>query len=337
MKVDIMRKLTVVLFVTLLAMSFFTALSFAEQNSPWKIGHVRPKGSAIDKDVQRLVERIAKDTGGKITFEVYPASKLGDYSIVQERCSFGEVEMFVGPFGTAVDKKLGLAFTPFLVTDWNKAKEVYSSNGVLMKRMGEFLENQNIKLLGGWPVYFGGIVLSQEPPSPTDPDVSKDMIIRVPPIRSFELTAKSLGYTPYPITWVYALMGLKTGMVEGMMGGGAEGYAGLKDLAKYYLPVKDHFEYWFVYMNRDLWKGLSEEEKTTIQNAVDEMEAKRFEVAEKDEKAALERLKQQGTKIIDISEEDLSKMAEKVRRTVWPTMKKDIGEAFDEVVSSTQN
>ena len=139
--------------------------------------------------------------------------------------------------------------------------------------MSALLEAQNIKILGGWPVYFGGIVLTEEPEEPANPNISKDMIIRVPPIRSFVLTAEALGYTPYPITWLYARDGLKTGMVKGIMGGGAEGYEGLGDLAKYYIVAKDHFEYWFIYMNLDLWKGLSEEYKAIIQQSAVKMES----------------------------------------------------------------
>ena len=254
--------------------------------------------------------------------------------MVQERVSFGEVEMFVGPFGTAIDKKLALAFTPFLVSDWDGARKVYSNESILFEKMDNFLSGQNIKLIGGWPVYFGGIALTKEPVDPGNPDISKGMIIRVPPIRSFELTARELGYTPYPITWMYAKLGLKTGMVEGIIGGGAEGYLGLKEIIKYYLPVKDHFEYWFVYMNLDLWKGLSEQNKKIIVNASKEMEIRRYATAEADESASIEKLKEQGVRVLEFSETERSAMKAKIRKKVWPVMKKQIGPAIDEVTEN---
>lgn len=329
-----MKKCLVVV-LTVLALNLLGTQSFAEKYH-WKIGHVRGEGSAVDKETRWLTEKISKDSGGQITFEVYPASQLGDYTVVQESCAFGDVEMYIAPFGPILDKKLTLPFTPYLVMNWAEAKQVYARDSVLMKKMATYLEAQNIKLLGGWPVYFGGIVLTKAPPVPADPEVFKDMIIRVPPIKAFELTAQELGYTPYPITWMYARSGLRTGMVEGIIGGGAEGYLGLKDLAKYYLAVNDHFEYWFIYMNLDLWKGLSDEEKTIVQNAAQEMEARRLKVAEAEEQANIKRLAEQGTKVITFSEEELAKMAEKVRQKVWPILRKEIGKDFDEVVSSVQ-
>lgn len=300
----------------------------------WKIGHVRPEGSAIDKDINTFSEAVRQGTEGAIVFDIYPANKLGDYSVVQERVSFGEVDMYVGPFGTAVDKRLMLAFAPFLVENWQEARQLYSPGSTLMKHMEGFLAAQNIKLIGGWPVYFGGIALTEKPEAPGDPDVNKRMIIRVPPIKSFEITARSLGYTPYPITWMYAKMGLKTGMVKGMIGGGAEGYKGLKGLVRYYVPVKDHFEYWFVYMNLDSWKGLSEKQQNVIVDAAREMEAARYDIAEAEEQKNIAALEDVGIDVFEIGADEYDKMRDKVRETVWPQLRKDIGQPFDEVLQS---
>jgi TRAP-type C4-dicarboxylate transport system substrate-binding protein len=327
-----MNKTVVTALACLLLLVFLSDRGYAEPQR-WKIGHVRPSGSAVDKDIRVLADRIKTETDGTILLDIYPANRLGDYSVVQERVSFGEVEMFVGPFATAIDKRVELAFTPFLVSTWQEAKEVYSHDSILFRKMGAFLEAQKIKIIAGWPVYFGGIALTAKPARPGDPDISKDMIIRVPPIRSFELTAKELGYTPYPITWAYAKMGLKTGMVEGIMGGGAEGYLGLKGVIRYYLPVKDHFEYWFVYMNLNLWNGLSEQNRTIIADACQEMEKSRYAVAEADEIASIEKLKDSGVEVVEFNDAERSAMRAKVRKNVWPLMKQQIGEDFDEIVA----
>jgi TRAP-type C4-dicarboxylate transport system substrate-binding protein len=325
-----MVKAVVATFSCLLIAVCFSGVADAEPQH-WKIGHVRPAGSAVDKDIQAFVQQIKVETQGAIQIDIYPGSKLGDYSVVQERVAFGEVEMFVGPFGTAIDKRLALGFTPFLVSTWDEAKNVYAQGSALFNQMADFLEVQNIKLIGGWPVYFGGIALTQKPAQPGNPDIAKKMIIRVPPIRSFERTARALGYTPYPITWTYAKMGLKTGMVEGILGGGAEGYFGLKGVIKYYLPIRDHFEYWFVYMNLDLWNSLSEKTKTLLSELSREMETKRYAVAEAEERDSIDKLAKIGVEIINIDDQEHTLMKEKVRKTVWPEMRKEIGAVFDEI------
>jgi len=332
-----MIKDSIILLLSFLIVALCSSALYAETSERWKIGHLRPSNSAIDKDLHLFTEQISTKTNNKILFDVYPGNRLGDYSVVQERVSFGEVELYVGPIGTSIDRRLILATTPYLVNSWAEAQKMYSQGSELLETIAKFLVDQNIKLLGGWPVYFGGIALTEQPPHPGDPDVSKKMIIRVPPIRSFELTAKQLGYTPYPITWTYAKMGLKTGMVAGMIGGGAEGYAGLKELVKYYIPVKDHFEYWFVYMNLDKWNGLLEQEKELFVTTAKEMETRRYAVAESLEKESMLLLKEQGTKIIELSETELTAMRKKVQQNVWPVLEKEIGPEFGRIISTVKN
>lgn len=325
-----MRKLLICTFCIVLI--FVSNLSVCAGKS-WKIGHVRPVGSAVDNDLTQFAETIRKETDGAILFTIHGANKLGDYSVVQERVAFGEVEMFLGPFSTAADRRLSLAWTPFLVDSWDEAEKVYSPGGPLYSHMDSCLKAQNIKIIGGWPVYFGGIGLTNEPISPADPDVKKKTIIRVPPIRSFEITARALGFTPYPITWKYARMGLKTGMVGGVIGGGAEGYAGLSENIRYYLPVRDHFEYWFLYINLDLWNSLSQKNREILTNAASAMEQERYRVARKAELASIAELEKRGVTVLEISSEEYDRIRRKVRSAAWPQVRKDVGTVFDEVVN----
>ncbi|MCP4342469.1 MAG: C4-dicarboxylate ABC transporter [Desulfobulbaceae bacterium] len=331
-----MKKGSLILLLSLAFVAFCTCQVYADTSERWKVGHLRQSGSAIDKDLHQFIEQINSKTENKFFFDVYPGNRLGDYSIVQERVSFGEVQLYVGPLATSIDKRLIIATTPYLVNSWSEARQVYSQGSDLFTTTAEFLKEQNIKLLGGWPVYFGGIGLREKPPEPGNPDVSKKMIIRVPPIRSFELAAKELGYTPYPITWTYAKMGLKTGMVDGIIGGGAEGYSNLKETIKYYIPVKDHFEYWFMYMNLDSWKELSKEEQDLFVEAAKKMEVNRYLVAESQEKESIQSLKKQGIQVIELSDKELKAMREKIQKKVWPQLEEEIGPEFGRVLSDIQ-
>jgi TRAP-type C4-dicarboxylate transport system substrate-binding protein len=127
-------------------------------------------------------------------------------------------------------------------------------------------------------------------------------------------------------------MGLKTGMVKGLIGGGAEGYKGLSNLISYYIPVKDHFEYWFVYMNLELWNSLPTEQQQIISAQVGKMEAKRYQVAEKDEQLNLVALRELGVTVYDLTETEYDVMRQKVREMVWPQLRQDIGPTFDDVI-----
>jgi len=48
-------------------------------------------------------------------------------------------------------------------------------------------------------------------------------------------------------------------------------------------------------------------------------------------------LKQNGVTILDITDADHAAMKKKIRQTVWPMMRREIGPAFDNVVRSAGN
>ncbi|MCF7936197.1 MAG: TRAP transporter substrate-binding protein DctP [Synergistales bacterium] len=304
----------------------------AEYN--WKIGHIRPTGTDIDKDVNWLVNQIEEKSDGDFAIEVYPAGQLGDYTVVQERVSMGAVEMQLACLGTTVSKALNLPAAPYIATNYEEAEQLFGPEGEVYKIVEEVLrENENIHLISGWPCYYGGIGLMTSVPSPGDPTVPKKVKIRVPPIKSFELTAESLGYLATPIPWAEAFTALQTNIVEGVIGGGAEGYyANFRDLLTEYHAVNDHFEMWWWYMNKDLWESLSEEDQKLLTEMGRKLEEKRWGEAEAAEEENMDKLADEGIKIVTFNQDQLNAMAERVREEVWPEIEKDIGkEYFDRV------
>ena len=306
------------------------------QERTWKLGHVRPTETSTDEDALRFKEAIAKASDDLITVEIYPSSQLGDYSVVQERIGMGDIEMQLAPAGTSVDKALGIASIPYLTGSWAEAKEVYSMDSKLMNAVADRFDAQGIKLLAPYPKYFGGIVLATEPVSPGDPSVDKGIKIRVPGIKSYEENAKSLGYIATPIAFSEAFTSIQTGIVDGAIGSGAEGYySSFRDVIDYYLPVKDHFEMWFLYMSKDIWNELSAEEQAVVEGAATELAEGRWERAEAEEEDYLAKLEESGVDVVEITDAEIEEMAAKARAEVWPKIKGDYGEElFEEIIQS---
>ncbi|WZL72315.1 TRAP transporter substrate-binding protein DctP [Clostridiaceae bacterium 35-E11] len=341
-----MRKICVWLLCIVLAMGSFTACSSqpsTEQSGEeekaeakvFKIGHIRPADAVADVDVKAFAKDLEERSNSSLKLEIYPASQLGDYTVVQERVSIGDIEMQLAPLGTNLDKRFGISNAPYLVENWEQAKRLYSSEGKLVQAMGELLDKNDIKLLATYPLYFGGICLVKEPVDPGNPDVAEDIKIRVPPMKSFEKTAEALGFIATPLPWADTFTSMQTGIVEGAIGGGAEAYySSMRDLIKYYLPVNDHFEMWYLYINKGVWEKLTPEEQNALQEAAKFMEEKRFEKAEAMEKEYENKLKELGIEVLEFSDEELSQFAKKARETVWPVIKSDFGEElFDSITS----
>lgn len=300
----------------------------------WKIAHIRPAGAVADVDIKAFAEDVSGRTNGKLKLEVYPASQLGDYTVVQERVSIGDIEMQIAPIGTNLDKGFGISNAPYLVENWEQANKVYATGSVLINEMAARLEKNDIKLLGTYPLYFGGIALGKEPKEPGNSDVKKGIKIRVPAMKSFELAAESLGYIATPLAWADTFTSFQTGIVEGAIGAGAEGYySNLKDLIKWYLPLNDHFEMWYIYVNKEKYESLPADEQKALLEAAQALEKKRFKEAEEQEKEYEDKLAALGITVIEFSDEELAAFAKKCRAEVWPVIKGDFGEGLFDTVT----
>ena len=304
------------------------------QPRAWKIGHVRPEGTSTHTDVESFAAALNEGSNGNIALEIYPSSQLGNYTVVQERISLGDIEMQLAPAGTSVNKGLGIASAPYIVTTWDEAREVFKRDGKLMSEIKSMLADENITLIAAYPKYFGGIALKEEPTNVKDVSADKGIKIRVPNMKAYEKTAQALGFTATPIAYSEAFTAIQTGIVDGAIGSGAEGYyASFRDVTNYYLPLNDHFEMWFLYMSTDVWNGLSAEEQALVADEGLKLEEQRFVVAEEEQKHFEEELAASGIEVYEFSQEELTAMQQKVKEEVWPEIKDEFGaDLFDSVV-----
>lgn len=303
------------------------------QAKTMKISHVRPQGTAIDNDLRWFSDTLKEASGGKMKSKIYPASALGDYTIVQERVGLGAIDMACQPPSSAADKKFQLVYFPYMVKDWVQAKKNYSAGAPLRKVVGDLYAKQDIHLLAVWPVYFGGIAFNTEVNSYGDPEASKGIKLRVPPMKTFQLLADTTGYLGTPIPFSDAFTAVQTGVVDGVIGSGAEGYySSFRDVTKYYLPSNTHFEAWYLIISKKQFDKLSAEEQKHLQNVATQFEDRRWNVAEADQAANEKRLADYGAEILTISGDEIAATAQKIQSVVWPQILDDVGKEWGQTV-----
>ncbi|MFT5729627.1 MAG: TRAP-type C4-dicarboxylate transport system substrate-binding protein [Desulforhopalus sp.] len=291
-----------------------------------KISHLRPQGTAIDTDLRWFAETLKETSGGEIKAKLYPSSALGDYTIVQERVGLGAVDMACQPPSSAADKRFQLVYFPYMMKNWDQARKNYSAGAPLRKVVGELYAKQNIHLLAAWPVYFGGIAFNTDVKDYGNPDAAQGIKLRVPPMKTFQLLADTTGYLGTPIPFSDAFTAVQTGVVDGVIGSGAEGYySSFRDVTKNYLPSNTHFEVWYLIISQKKFDKLTPEGQKQIQDVANQFEDRRWEVAEKDQKANEQRLADYGATILPISDDEINAIAKKVRTVVWPQIQEDVG------------
>lgn len=299
-----------------------------------KMSHVRPQDATIDVELRAFAEQVSEATGGDVNIEIFPASALGDYTTVQERVSVGAIEMATQPAAAAVDRRMQISSFPFLASNWDEARDIYGPEGPVRTVMAELYAEQDITMLAAYPVYFGGISLNTDPVNPGDPSESNGIKVRVPGIKSFQLTGEALGYIPSPIPFSEAFTAIQTGVVDGVIGSGAEGYyASFRDVTKAYVPANTHFEVWYMIISNDALAGLDADDQATLQSAAAAFEATRWTVAEEDQGKNEQRLADElGTNVVSLSDAELSAMADKVRAEVWPVVLEDVGVEWGQAI-----
>ena len=319
MKTNLVKKLA-------LAVAISASMSAIAQAATLKLSHVRPQETAIDVDAKRFAADVAEATEGKVKIKIYPASSLGDYTVVQERVGLGAIDMAVQPPASSADKRFQVVYMPYLVKTWDDAQKVFAKDSPMRQTVAELYGAQGIKVLGAWPVYFGGISLNKEIDNAADPTVMKGAKLRVPPIKTFQLTADNIGFIGSPLPFSEAFTAVQTGVVDGVMGSGAEGYyASFRDVTKSYLPINTHFEMWYLIISDEVFSELDGEHQEKLMAAAEKFENSRWETARADQSKNEQLLAKAGATIVPVSNEQIEATARIVREKVWPEVINDIG------------
>ena len=292
----------------------------------WKISHVRPQGTAIDNDLKWFSETLKEVSGGNMKTKIYAASALGDYTVVQERVGLGAIDMACQPPASAADKRFQMVYFPYMVKNWEQARKNYSPGAPIRNIVAQLYAEQGIQLLAAWPVYFGGISLNREPVAPGDPEASKGIKLRVPPMKTFQMLADNTGYMGTPIPFSDAFTAVQTGVVDGVIGSGAEGYySSFRDVTKYYIPSNTHFEVWYLIINKETYDKLKPEQKKQLDDTAAQFETRRWESAKADQAANEKKLADYGATIVNLGDAEIAAIANKVKTTVWPAVLEDVG------------
>lgn len=321
-------------FLTGTAVAALMAVAGVASAADLKMSHVRPQGATIDVELRAFSEQVAEATGGDVNINIFAASALGDYTTVQERISVGAIDMATQPAATAADRRMQISSFPFVAGNWDQARSAYGPNGAIRNVMAELYAAQDITMLAAYPVYFGGISLNTDPVNPGDPSQSNGIKVRVPGIKSFQLTGEALGYIPAPIPFSEAFTAIQTGVVDGVIGSGAEGYyASFRDVTKAYIPANTHFEVWYMIISNESLADLDADDQAALKAAAAEFEAQRWTVAEADQGKWEQRLADElGANVVSLSDDELAAMAAKVRADVWPAVLEDVGVEWGQAI-----
>ena len=310
----------------------------AEPEYKWRMAQVHPVDSDYDARAKEFARKVKERTNGRIHIDVFSGGVLGDWTETFEMLMRGSLELNMAQANANFDPKLNLAYYfPYLVKDMEEAQRVYGRNGWAYKVVQDLWATHNIKALAVIPLGMSGVSLKSKPASYADPKVHNLMKVRVMPIKPCEMTYEAMGYIATPIPYAETYSAIQTGIADGQMGGPPFQAWQFKDVNKVWIQYNDFFEPWWIAMNMDLWNKLSKEDQEIIQTAaLEESDIQWQRAAAEDEKYRQKLKDEYGWEIVMLTPEELTNVADHVRKVVWPKMEQLIGkDLMDQVYSGS--
>ena len=230
-----------------------------------KWGSVHPEGQVVTQMMMRAIAQINEKAEG-IHITGYPNGVLGGSSDLVEGVQERMVDIITdGPaqFGTWIPKASQVE-APYL---WQNVEHMQKAlNGPYKDKLNDLFATVNVRILGSF--YYGTRQLTTRKPVKTLADL-KGLKIRVPQAELYVKMVNAWGAAATPMNINELYMALQTGTVDGQ-----ENPLTTFESFKFFEVVKnvtltDHIICPnMIFMNADVWNGLSEHDKAVVQDAV---------------------------------------------------------------------
>ena len=313
-----------------------TVLAAGAAGETMMLSTLAEPGSSAHRAAERLAERVAAATDRRIEIQVRPASELGDWPEVHEGVVYGSVPLALQPLSAQFDERLAINWFPYAVPDYASAREAFAEGGFIFEAVEAMLEGGAVEILAPFAVGMGGAGFTSAVPEPRNPDAEQGMRIRVwPGGTTHRELMQRFGFSVATLPWAELDGALRTGLVDGVIGGTPQlATESFKDQLKMWVQYNDHFEIWWLMMNRALLSSLPSDDRDALLAAAGEMGRQSFETAQQADQDSLETLREAGVEVVVLNDAELEAFTRAARQDVWPKIADEIGpEAMDQLES----
>ena len=270
------------------------------------------------KAVRRIAEKVEAETNGGLILDIYSDSVLGDYTAVFDEVRMGTIDMAVQSFSGEYDPAFEIGYLPYLVTNYDEAKLVLAEGSNTYNMIADKCTENGLTFLGYFVEGFVQVGMVKPVDNMGDPNAEKTTLVRCPAIESGRLAMECQGFPTVTIPYADLYTAMQTGVCDGWLGGTAElNYVGFRDVIKYLYVVNQQMENNSGIINTDAFNALPAEYQTALVEAFREESAASFGRAADTDAANMQKLADYGIEIIEMSQDELNALADKVRTETW--------------------
>jgi C4-dicarboxylate-binding protein DctP len=274
----------------------------AQQPIVVKFSHVVTPDTPKGKGAEKFKELAEKYTNGRVKIEIYPNSQLYKDKEEVEALQLGAVQMLapsLAKFGPLGAKEFEVFDIPYILPDKAALRRV--TDGALGKKLFSKLEPKGIKGLAYWDNGFK--VMSANKPLRM-PEDFRGLKMRIQSSKVLEAQMRALGAIPQVLAFSEVYQALQTGVCDGTENTASNEYTQKMHEVQKYTVLSGHgYIGYAVITNKKFWDGLPADVRGELEKAMGEATTYTNDIAQKENDAALEAMKQSGkTEIVSLTD-----------------------------------
>lgn len=284
-----------------MALGLMAAPAAAEE---LRYAHVGAEGDIQTRYASEAAAAIEEATGGEITVQVFPASQLGNVAEMVDGVRLGSISMAHHDFASLarIVPEVAVFNAPFIYKDAEQALAATDpeSSPALQGMNEKLVEEGGVRIIGR--IYRGARHISAnfEVKSPED---LAGQPFRAVPLDLWVSMVKGFGATPTPVEVAELPTALMTGLVVGQENPLTMIAANKLYEVQSHVALTGHMHSVLaVFINEDVWQGLSDEHREAITAVLDEKAEESLQWAKSSEEELIAELEANGMTVI--SEED---------------------------------
>lgn len=282
------------------------------------------RNSVNGKAVASWASMIKEKSKGRMKVNVFYQGELGGQQEMFDQLVKGNIHMMLTWPQTSYDKRIVVNYIPYLVLDWDDAIKSYGQDGWLRKIMDPVYKDIGLKYFGPFPEGFGGIGTKGR--YATSVEKAKGIKVRSQPIFPLPQTVQAMGFEAVPIDWAEVYTSIQTGVVDGDSSNVIYwDYEYFRDQLNYFVQSSHNFASYSLLMNGATWDKMDAEDRGIIESAAQAVIEQQFKNAKAEDDKWVAAAQKAGIKYIVPTPQEKGAWVERVRKTVWPQIEKELG------------
>ena len=300
----------------------------AEAVQKLKLAAYYPAGYYGNKGYIRVADRIRKATNGQVDIQVYESGQLGGYEQAFQEVMRGTIDMTTNFPTSRFNKKFEIACTPSLANGFDEVFKLFTRGSPYHNFMEAAYKECGVVYIGSFVDTLMGSTMRKGKTIENPFDTSnKQFLMRVLPVNAVRKWFSAMGYQMATVPYAEVFSSLQTGILDGDSGSGPEGvYIAFKDAVGGYIEYLNMFVMLDFVVSEKAWNSFDAKTKKIVSDSFDAEKESVYLEAKKSYNVYLEKLRNEGVKIITPTKAQLDFMDDLARKESWPVCAKYTGQ-----------